>query len=200
MKNFIKSSIIAIIIGIGIVIPIGYLLLNPNDQSDEFLLFALQHVPGKTKEIPVFPLTVNGSAVTNSLKMNYSEFVTWSNLTRYVNITRKEGGVLVSDNVTYEGIPLRRLIFDIMNVSTYSNVSIIASDGYYMTFQKADVDNPIFWDDIFLAYKRDGQNLTNYYKPVYNVVTQNYTISKYGFNGQFNGIWCVRHVIKVLIN
>ncbi len=199
LKNSIKISIISIIIGIGIVIPIGYILVNPNNQPYELLLITLKQNSGTYENIPDFPLTVNGSAV-DILKLNYSDFVTWSNLTRYVNITRKEGSVLVSDIVNYTGIPFRRLIYDIMNVSSYSSVNIIASDGYSMTFQQTDIDNPVFWDDLFLAYKREGQNLTDYYKPVYNVVTQNYTITKYGNLGQFNGIWCVRHVIAFQIN
>ncbi|MFX1451376.1 MAG: hypothetical protein ACFFCM_11065 [Promethearchaeota archaeon] len=194
-----KIGLIILIIASGILIPSLFFYFSQNQSLINPIIFALNtRSSSSNEEIPDWPITINGSAVGVPITMNYSDFVIESNLSRYVNIKRKEGGVTVEDNVTYDGIPYKRIIYDIMGVVAYDNVTILASDGYSSTFQQSDIDNPKYANELFLAYKRDGQNLTDYYRPVYNVVTQNFTIEKYGES--FNGIWCVRHVIAFQIN
>lgn len=191
--------LIVFLIGIGITIPIGIIVLNKNNQSNDLLLISLVLKNNNISQNTVdWPILINGSAVSVPINMSYSNFTTESDFDGYILIKAKIGGSTVEWNSSYMGISFIKIIHDIMGISSYSSVKILASDGYYKSFQQADIENPSYADDFYLMYKMDGQNLTDYYHPVYCVITQHYTVDKY--LDSWNGQWCVRHVIAFEIN
>lgn len=197
-----KISLILLIIVPAIIIPVIYLDLFQRQNSSELLLLTLNlKIPPPPEEKSAdFPINITGSAVSVPITMNYTDFMILSNFSGYVTVKGKINGVPFENNNSYEGIPFRRIIYDIANVTSYSSVTVQASDNYYMTFRKTDIDNPEYWADLILAYKMNGENLTNYdyYKPVYCLVDQHYTITKYA--DDWNAQWCVRHVVIFQIN
>ncbi len=144
----------------------------------------------------LWTVKIGGSAVNSSRTFTIQEFDRHSNVTKAFVYKTSTG----ESTHAYKGFSLKHLVYDIMNVSTYSEVSIKAQDGWAISYPKADIDT---WnEEILLVYLEDGLPILKKELggegPVRTITSQAYCIFKFG--DDYNGRLCAKYVISVEIN
>ncbi len=139
---------------------------------------------------------VQGSAVDHPINLDWADFERLQNVSKIMGYKTS----IEDTSHVYTGFSLKHLVHDIMNVSSYSEVTVKGQDGWQITYSQSDVDN---WnEEILLVYKQD--NLPILRKeyggegPVRTIVSQWYSQVTYG--DDFNGRFCAKYVVTVEIN
>ncbi len=199
-KNIGISFILGFVVATGIIVPTFY-FLNIQSRVDTGPIVIALAMMQETPSPPLINIKVNGSAVPVEFNLTLEDFEQHSYLARYIVVMEKRwGGAADLLNYTefWVGIPFTHLIYDIANVTSYTNITLIPSDNpiWAKTYNQTDIDNATFADDIMLAYKRDGHYLTSQ-EIVRSVFTKEFSLAVFGTN--FNGFNTVRLVETIEI-
>lgn len=197
--NFGIGLLLGIIATAAISVPISYYAFSPKQPDPGQMFLALSLIP-PTEQPPTINLIINGTAVPTPFNLTLNDFINNSYFSRYVLIQEKRWtGSQPLKNYTefWVGIPLTYLIYDIANVTSYSQVTVNGSGNYGKAFNKTYIDNASYFDDLMVAYKKDGHYLGDPEGPIRFIATLEFTNEV--FNWQVSGAYCVRQVIFIEI-
>ncbi|HUV62027.1 MAG TPA: molybdopterin-dependent oxidoreductase [Thermoplasmata archaeon] len=150
MKKIVALIVIAALL---VAIPMGYMVLQENDSGDE------------ADDDPV--MTVNGDGESIELSIAQLEEMSTCSGSGYL---MKSTGTIVGPH-EYTGVPLRDIVDLVYENDNYS-LTVVAHDGYEMTYNSGQVENGTFptYDlegtllgpedlTLMLAFIEDGENM-----------------------------------------
>jgi len=124
------------------------------------------------------------------ISFNMTDLIELDHIERYYFLFRG-GEDKENQEGIFRGVSLKYFINDILNVSDYEYVSVIAIDTYSMSVAKTEIESE---EDIIIAYIKDGEYLKGPKDggngPLRLIIPQQ-------FDGDLNALRCVKFVSRL---